>query len=130
MSLRWSGHVIRMEANRIPKQLLFGELAQGQRKQGHPRKHFNDTLKDSLKWCNIKPDELVNTAQDRLQWHALTRRAFALLEEEHRNQSQVTHEQHHRAALLPARSTDFQCPACSRLCKYRIGLQSHSQTHR
>ena len=34
--LRWTGHVIRMEDHRIPKQLLFGELEQGHRKQAFP----------------------------------------------------------------------------------------------
>ena len=36
--LCWTGHVIRMEDHCIPKQLLFGELEQGHRKQGRPSK--------------------------------------------------------------------------------------------
>ena len=47
--LRWTGHVIRMEDHRIPKQLLFGELVQGYRKQGRPCKSFKDTVKAGLK---------------------------------------------------------------------------------
>ena len=35
--LCWVGHVIRMEDNRQPKQLMFGELASGNRKQGRPQ---------------------------------------------------------------------------------------------
>ena len=34
--LRWVGHAIRMEENRLPKQMIFGELASGKRKQGRP----------------------------------------------------------------------------------------------
>ena len=128
--LRWSGHVIRMDDDRIPKQLLFGELAQGHRNRGRPCKRFKDTLKDNLKWCGVKPTELVRTAQDRLQWRALIRRASASLEEERRYQAQATRERRHRAASTPATTTDFQCPVCSRLCKTRLGLQSHSRIHR
>ena len=34
--LRWSGHVVRMEDNRLPKQLFCSELVRGTRKQGRP----------------------------------------------------------------------------------------------
>ena len=53
--LRWTGHVIRMEDHRIPKQLLFGELEQGHRRQGHTCKRFKDAVKAGLKWCGIPP---------------------------------------------------------------------------
>jgi hypothetical protein len=38
--LRWTGHVIRMSDERIPKKLFFGELVEGHRKQGRPRKRY------------------------------------------------------------------------------------------
>ncbi|KAK3885538.1 hypothetical protein Pcinc_010279 [Petrolisthes cinctipes] len=36
--LRWTGHVIRMEPFRLTLQLLYGELRQGQRPRGRPKK--------------------------------------------------------------------------------------------
>ena len=66
--LRWTGHVIRMEDQRIPKQLLFGELEQGHRRQGRPCKRFKATVKAGLQWCGIPPTELVATALDRRRW--------------------------------------------------------------
>ena len=48
--LRWTGHMIRMEDHRLPKQLL-----QGHRKQGRPCKRFKDTVKVGMKRCNIPP---------------------------------------------------------------------------
>ena len=46
--LRWVGHVIRMDDHRMPRQLLYGELEAGKRKQGRPRKRYKDTVKGNL----------------------------------------------------------------------------------
>ena len=78
--LRWTGHVIRIEDHRIPKQLLFGELEQGHRRQGRPCKRFKDTVKAGLKWCGIPPTQLVTTALDRQRWRTLTQSASSALE--------------------------------------------------
>src|SRR6266516_1449069 len=43
--LRWVGHVVRMADDRTPKQLLYGELAQGKRSHGGQKKRFKGTLK-------------------------------------------------------------------------------------
>ena len=51
--LRWSGHVMRMEDNRLPKQLFCSELVRGTRKQGRPIKRYKDSLKQSMRACNI-----------------------------------------------------------------------------
>ena len=127
---RWTGHVIRMEDHRIPKQLLFGELEQGHRRQGHPCKRFKDTVKAGFQWCGIPPTELVATALDRQRWCTLTQSASSALEEERRHQAQSARERCHLEASIPATNANFQWPDCARLCRSRIGLQSHSCTHR
>ena len=38
--LRWAGHVVRMEDERIPKQLFYGELMTGKRPQHKPKNTF------------------------------------------------------------------------------------------
>ena len=73
---------------RIPKQLLFGELGQGHRKQGRPCKGYKGTVKTGLKWCNIPPTKLVATALGRQRRRMLTRLASSSLEEERRHQVQ------------------------------------------
>ena len=125
--LCWTGHVIRMDAQRIPKKLLFGELEQGHRKQGRPCKRYKDTVKVGLKWCNIPPAELVATALGIQYWRTLTRSS---LEEERRQEAQSARECCYLAASVPATTANFQRPVCTRLCKSRIGLQSHSRIHR
>ena len=54
-----------MEDNRLPKQLIFGELTSGQRKQGRPLKRFKDCVKASISHAKITPKELEPLAQDR-----------------------------------------------------------------
>ena len=41
--LRWAGHVHHMSDTRISKQLMYGELADGSRKRGHPKLGYKDT---------------------------------------------------------------------------------------
>ena len=40
--LRWLGHIRRMEDGRIPKGILYCELALGRRTTGHPHLHYKD----------------------------------------------------------------------------------------
>jgi len=37
--LRWLGHTIRMPANRLPRKILYSELAEGSRRAGGPKKN-------------------------------------------------------------------------------------------
>ena len=72
--LRWAGHVYRMPDHRIPKQLLYGELASGKRSVGGQRKRFKDSLKTSLKAMNIDWESWESReshALDRPHWRHL-----------------------------------------------------------
>ena len=46
--LRWLGHVSRMEDGRIPKDILYGELAIGERTVGRQLLRFRDVAKRDL----------------------------------------------------------------------------------
>ena len=109
---------------------LSVSMFRGHRRQGRPCKRFKDTVKAGLQWCDIPPTELVATALDRQRWRTLSQSASSALEEECRHQAQSARERRHLAACIPATNANFQCPDCARLCKSRIGLQSHSRTHR
>ena len=56
--LRWVGHVFRMPENRFPRQVLYGQLAEGQRPAHGPKKRFKDHLKKNMKGFGILPGNL------------------------------------------------------------------------
>ena len=66
--LRWLGHVCRMEEGRTPKEILFGELAEGKRPAGRPQLRFKDICKRYLKSMNIDANSWENLAKDRSAW--------------------------------------------------------------
>ena len=53
--LRWAGHVRRMDDSRLPKIVLFEEIA-GSKGRGRPNKNWMDSLKDDWIKMNIPAD--------------------------------------------------------------------------
>jgi hypothetical protein len=45
--LRWTRRVVRMEENRLPKILLYGELRDGRRSVGGQKPRYKDVIKTS-----------------------------------------------------------------------------------
>ena len=58
-NLRWTGHLMRMPQNRLPRQILFSQLPVGQRKRGKLR--FKDTIKRNLKLRNLELNSWVQS---------------------------------------------------------------------
>ena len=131
--LRWVGHVIRMADDRLPKQLLYGELASGSRTAGGQLKRYKDCTKKALKACNIPPANLETLATVREEWRAQTKQGLAYFEEGRTRRLQEARARWHRAAAYTSSSsattTDYDCPECGRSCASRIGLLSHTQAH-
>ena len=49
----WIGHVRRMKDGRIPKDILYGELAVGKRPRGRPQLRNKDVCKRDMKALEI-----------------------------------------------------------------------------
>ena len=66
--LQWLDHVHRMEDGRIPKDVLYGELAMGRRPVGRPALRYKDVCKRDLKLTDINTGSWESLAEDRSGW--------------------------------------------------------------
>ena len=64
-NLRWTGDIMRMSPERLPKQILYSQLSSGHRKRGRSRLWFKDTIKRNLKLRDIKIDSWTSLSQHR-----------------------------------------------------------------
>ncbi|BHF63923.1 hypothetical protein SprV_0200691800 [Sparganum proliferum] len=55
LQVRWSGHLVRMDDERLTKRLFYGNVATGSRSQGGQIRRYKDTIKTSLKSLQINP---------------------------------------------------------------------------
>lgn len=124
--LRWTGHVIRMPEKRLPRKVLYGEIADSDRPAGGPRKRLKDHIKTSLKACNIEPQALETLASDRPLWQTCCREGTESYAQQLRTKADARRAQRHHPPLLDG---GFPCDVCNRICKSRIGLHGHRRTH-
>ena len=126
--LRWLGHVRRMEDGRILKDVLYGQLASGNRRVGRPALHFKDRWRCDMKACKLDTDTWEDAAGDRARWRQRVKQGI-----EHADSERGLKAADKRARRkLSAASTSntpagFICSACSRYCRSRIGLYSHTR---
>ena len=86
--LRWSGHLVRMQDNRLPKQLFYSEQTEGHRSRGRPKLRYKDTLKKSLQKCDIDEEQWETMATNRYAWRQAIRKGTEGYENE-RQRKQV-----------------------------------------
>ena len=70
-----------MKDGRIPKDLLYGELATGKRPTGRPQLRFKDVCKRDLQALGIKTDSWEVTATDRDAWRRTVKKGLSQYEE-------------------------------------------------
>ena len=128
--LRWIGHVHRMEDGRIRKDLFYGELADGKRNVGRPKLLFKDVCKRNMKACNINPNTWETFATDCLKWKCVTSHGLKYGESEFHAALETKRNKRKASVSDTNRNDDnltpiFTCQICARVCKSRIGLNSH-----
>ena len=126
--LRWSGHLVRMQDNRLPKRLFYSELSEGHSSRGRPKLRYKDNLKKSLHKCDIVQEQWEITATNRSEWRQATRKGTEAYENE-RQRKQVEK----RAAVRTRTNCtehSTECPVCGRLCALDFGQRSHMRVRK
>ncbi|BHF68348.1 hypothetical protein SprV_0301138200 [Sparganum proliferum] len=115
MQLRWSGHLVRMDDEGLPKRLFYGDVATGSRRQGGQIRRYKDTLKSSLKRLQINPTTWEDVARDRTTWRRTVKTGTAIYEANRIAAAKVKREAR-KSQLRPAGNADAQphltCPGC------------------
>ena len=123
--LRWLGHVHRMPDGRIPKDLLYGELASGKRSTGRPQLRYRDVVKRDMKTVDINTESWESLAANRSKWRGVLTTHLKSGEEK---LSQAATERRARRKQSDSSyrpETVHMCDLCNRECRSRIGLCSH-----
>nr|VZH91133.1 unnamed protein product [Spirometra erinaceieuropaei] len=128
MQLRRSGHLVRMDDERLPKRLIYGDVATGSRCQGGQIRRYKNTLKSSLKRLQINPTKWEELALDRPTWRRTVKTSAAIHEANRIAAAKVKREAR-KSQLRSLRNADSQplptCPRCQRTFGARIGLIGH-----
>ncbi|BHF75733.1 hypothetical protein SprV_0501882900 [Sparganum proliferum] len=114
MQLRWSGHLVRMDDERLPKRLFYRDVATGSRRQGGQIRRYKDTLKSSLKLLQINPTNWEELARDRPTWRR-TVKTGAAIHEANRIADAKAKREARKSQLRPVRNAAAQpLPTCPR----------------
>ena len=73
-----------MDPGRIPKDLLYGQLAVGTLPTGRPRLRYKDVCKRELKECQIDVLSWERLAEDRVIWRLAVRKGVHVGEDARR----------------------------------------------
>ncbi|BHF68088.1 hypothetical protein SprV_0301111800 [Sparganum proliferum] len=108
MQLRWIGRLLRMDDERLPKRLFYGDVATGSRRRGGQIRPYKDTLMSSLKRLKINPTKWEELALDRpsdLDEDSEDRRCDLRSQPHRRRQSETRSTQITTAPLMQRRRT-------------------------
>nr|VZI32660.1 unnamed protein product [Spirometra erinaceieuropaei] len=109
MQLRWSGHLVRMDDERLPKRLFYGDVATGCRRQGGQIRRYKDTLKSSLKRLQINPTNWEDLAHARQTWRRTVKTGTAT-DEANSMAADIVKREALKSQLRPPRNANAQSP--------------------
>ena len=125
--LTWLGHLQRMNPASIPKDLLYGELAQGSRPVGRPCLRYKNICKRDTKLSGIDVNKWESYADDRAKWRTSVREGVMKAEEKRRVEQEDKRRRSKQWETSSLSPTNHRCSGCGKDCHSRIGLHSHSR---
>ncbi len=125
--------ILLMPDDRLPEQLLYGQLCYSKQSVGGQKKRFKDTLEKTLTSFNIDATNWEVCAQDRPLWRSMIYTGARTAET-----NRIAEAQKKRAArkvriyspTISSTGRTYPCPECGRVLQARIGLISHLRSHR
>ena len=128
--LRWLSHVHRMEPDRLPRQVLYGELWEGTRPVGRPLLRFKDVCKRDLRLAEFNPNTWEDLAQDHTTWRHGVKEGVLMAETKARAEATIKRAARKEQQVSVCEATNYICTSCNKDCHSRIGLLSHSRACR
>ena len=120
MQLRWTGHVVRMQDHRIPKQLMYGELEEGKRRVGGQKLRYKDVVKRHLKAADIDVNSWEELATDRASWRRSLYTGKETIQRKFVAASDMRHYRRHNPGSHP-------CPICGKMFHTARGVLQHQR---
>ncbi|BHF58937.1 hypothetical protein SprV_0100189200 [Sparganum proliferum] len=128
MQRRWSGYLVRMDDERLPKRLFYGDVATGSRRQGGQIRRYKDTVKSSQRRLQINPTNWKDLALDP-PTRRRTVKTGAVIYESNRIAAAKVKREARKSQVRQLRKADAQplltCPRCQRTFRARSGLVGH-----
>ena len=125
--MRWLGHVHRMDHDRIPRQLLYGELKEGARPTGAPMLRYKDLSKRTMSEIFVDPDTWEESAQNRKKWRTAVHSGVKRFEEDRIQKVEEDRQRRKNPVQPKADQLVYTCNYCSRGFTHFIGKNSHER---
>ncbi|VDL97651.1 unnamed protein product [Schistocephalus solidus] len=127
--LRQVQHLVRMDDERLPKRIFYGDVATGSHRKGAQKRRYKDTLKKLLKQVKLNLATWEDLTQARPAWRRSVKTDHIHLliacypyRYNHHRRLHLNHDQRWDSLL--------SCPQCDRTFASCIGLVGHLRIHR
>ena len=112
---------------RIPKDLLYGELVQGNCPRGRPQLRFKDICKRDLKALGMNLNRWETLTSECSAWRQVVHHGLSQFEETLVQQAEAKRQSRNQQSQGAGQGTDCICLQCGRDFQSQIGLLSHTR---